>query len=105
MARSGSTWSRRRSAMASSSSVGECSPSSDDDSPKAWWAACSRSSSRDRIRMSPVQSGLVRAEDQRAHVGRLALAVAVDAAVALLDRDQRPGKVEVDQVVALAGGG
>ena len=42
-------------------------------------------------------------EDQRGELGLVHLAVAVDAAVALLDPDQRPGQVVVDEVVALRG--
>ena len=41
-------------------------------------------------------------EDQRAELRLVGLAVAVDTAVALLDADQRPRHVVVDQLVALA---
>ena len=42
-----------------------------------------------------------RVEEQGGDLGRVLLAVAVDAAVALLDADQAPRNVEVDQFVAL----
>jgi hypothetical protein len=45
---------------------------------------------------------MVGREQHGADVGRVLLAVAVDAAVALLDGDERPRQVEVDEVVALA---
>ena len=41
-------------------------------------------------------------EDQRGELGLVFLPVTVDPAVALLDADQRPGQVVVDEVVALA---
>ena len=44
-----------------------------------------------------------RGEDQRGELGVVGLAVAVDAAVALLDADQRPGQVIVDEVVGTGG--
>ena len=42
-------------------------------------------------------------EDQRGELGLVFLPVAVDPAVALLDADQRPRQVVVDEVVALRG--
>ena len=44
---------------------------------------------------------VVGAHDQRPNIGGVLLAVAVDSAVPLLDRDERPGEIEVDQVVTL----
>ena len=43
----------------------------------------------------------VRVEQQRRDLRRVPLLVAVDAAVALLDPDQAPRDVEVDQLMAL----
>ena len=51
--------------------------------------------------VSSLAPSVARGEDQRGELGLVDLAVAVDAAVALLDADQRPGQVVVDQVVAL----
>ena len=42
-------------------------------------------------------------EDQRGELGLVFLPVAVDPAVALLDADQRPRQVVVDEMVALRG--
>ena len=51
--------------------------------------------------MSPAKRSRRRVEQQRGDPRAVLLAVAVDAAVALLDADQAPRDVEVDQVVAL----
>ena len=55
-----------------------------------------------RTRRSPEKRASVRFEEQRGDLRCVLLAVAVDAAVALLDADERPRDVEVDEVVALA---
>ena len=70
-------------------------------SPRAVCASCSFSSSRVRTRRSPEKVSWLGSSRRVVICGRVPLAVAVDATVALLDADERPGDVEVDEVVAL----
>ena len=56
---------------------------------------------RRSTRRSPENASVVGAEQQGGDLRRVPLPVAVDAAVALLDPDQAPRDVEVDQLVAL----
>ncbi len=56
----------------------------------------------DRISRWGLELGIAGDRQQIDDLRRLLLAETVDATVALLQRDQRPGQIEVDQVVALA---
>ena len=70
--------------------------------PRLWCACSSRCSSFSGdggVVLGAVGLG---GEDQRGELGLVFLPVAVDPAVALLDPDQRPRQVVVDEVVALA---
>ena len=87
--------------IAFSSSVTPYLPISEATSPSAVCASFSRSSSRESTRRSPENSRVGRFEDQRRDQRRVLLPVAVDAAVALLDADEAPRDVVVDQLVAL----
>ena len=64
-------------------------------------ASCSFSISRSSTRMSPRIVGVRRDGQQIVDHRRLLLAVAVNAAVPLLQGDQRPGDVEMDHQVAV----
>ena len=70
--------------------------------PRLWCACSSRSSSFSATVVSSLAPSDLGGEDQRGELGLVLLPVAVDPAVALLDADQRPRQVVVDQVVALA---
>ena len=87
--------------ISSSSALTSYLPISEATSPSAVCASCSFSISRCSTRMSPANASVGRVEEQRGDLRRVLLPVAVDAAVALLDADQAPRDVVVDQVVAL----
>ena len=76
-------------------------PMSEATSPSAVWASCSFSIRRLSTRRSPENVSVSGFQQQRGDLRRVPLAVAVDAAVALLDPDQAPRDVEVDQLMAL----
>ena len=91
--------------IASSSASTSYLPISEAASPSAVCASCSFSTRRVSTRTSPANSSLLGVEQQRRDLRAVLLAVAVDAAVALLDADQAPRDVEVDRARGTARAG
>ncbi len=69
--------------------------------PRLWCASSSRCSSFSATVVSSLAPSVWEVRISAANCGLVLLAVAVDPAVALLNADQRPGQVVVDEVVAL----
>ena len=87
--------------ISSSSASTSYLPISDATSPSAVCASCSFSMRRLSTRRSPENASVVGVEQQGRDLRRVPLPVPVDAAVALLDPDQGPRDVVVDELVAL----